>query len=226
LQCLASNNSQGKQGSCASVEFCPASTILSVCGPLRYLPSVKAVYLPTSTLTPNSHQTITNKPEPKALQPIYIRPSKDILFIPSLDQLDIPAFLSRPENHEIRHLGTLKPFFTMLVSVAQITDVFQPSLVSTAHKTPNWTLLRDLSLQTLYVFDRVSIPQDQRLSDEMSVLVDPTGRLGMAAPMENVCFRWYVKEAARCFMEVLRRKGLMGREWVPPRFIGTEWKVR
>jgi len=114
----------------------------------------------------------------------------------------------------------------MLVSVAQITDVFQPSLVSTAHKTPNWTLLRDLSLQTLYVFDRVSIPQDQRLSDEMPVLVDPTGRLGMAAPVENVCFRWYVREAARCFLEVLRRRELMGREWVPPRFIGTEWKVR
>jgi hypothetical protein len=39
------------------------------------------------------------------LEPIYIRPSKDILYIPFLKRLDWGAFLAREENQCIQHLA-------------------------------------------------------------------------------------------------------------------------
>jgi hypothetical protein len=78
---------------------------------------VKPIYLPLSPtwLGDHSQGNVQRKAGVRVLQLLHLHPWKNILHIRYLDQPDIAAFVSRKENHEVRHLGALKPHLGRLV---------------------------------------------------------------------------------------------------------------
>lgn len=70
----------------------PASAILALCGPSKIVKGVEAIQF--DSIKPGIGPSIH-----------YMCPVKDVLYIPTLDDLDIEAFLARPENQGIQKLG-------------------------------------------------------------------------------------------------------------------------
>ena len=132
--------------------------------------------------------------------------------------------MSRNENHEVRHLGTLKTHFGRLVLRLQ-GDIPTPPRTSAA-----WLHLRVLNLKTLYVFDETFMLQDKRLGGETPVLVDPTDPREYGPEVrEPADIKKHIEAVEKNFIKALlriKKQGMLRREWVPPMFKGMEWKVR
>jgi hypothetical protein len=132
--------------------------------------------------------------------------------------------VGRKENHEVRHLGTLKTHFERLIPRLQ-GNIPTPLKTSAA-----WLHLRDLNLKTLYVFDETVMLQDKRLDGETPVLVDPTDPPEYGPEVrEPADIKKHIEAAEKNFIEALpqiKKQGMLRRERVPPMFEGMEWKVR
>jgi hypothetical protein len=108
----------------------PISSILSVCQSHNPPHGVRAIYVPM--------EGNDNMGRVRDLVPIYIRPSKDTLYIPFLQRIDWGAFLAREENQCLQRLA--------ITSTTAVSMIHNPNC-------PSWGLKELKNLKSITLLD-------------------------------------------------------------------------
>ncbi len=187
------------------------SDILSVCGPHNPPADVRPIYLPRG---------IFGDQMPA---PIYIRPSKDTLYIPYPEQLDTMEMAKMKENQCLRYIAIISSAFDSLTLGAHMV-----------YSTSALPLLSGLkNLHTMFVIDGYAkgLEDWENRSDRTrqcvfeieDVKVGHTGRTVQNASFWEVWTSAHVDLIRKCFRDEEERIRLLQMEW--DRANDSDWRL-